>query len=162
MIRVRKAGKRDTEQILCLWRNLVEFHENLPGPVVVKRYWKLSDCAEKVFRMHLSHALKSKNYMLLVAADGSKIVGYAEAWIKKRWRGFSFRKEVYVEDLAVSEKYRSRGIGSKLIREIEKRAKTLKIRFINLDADVNNSKALKFYKKQGFEKYNFQLVKEVR
>lgn len=52
-----------------------------------------------------------------------------------------------IEYIAVNEKYRNRGIGSKLIKELEKH----QIKNISLEVKKSNVNAIEFYKKNDFK-----------
>ncbi len=162
MIRIRKVSKEDIETIVEMWRkDLIDYHLCLKRHPVIASYWSFVPGVDKIARAHMKRILNSKKYIFLVAVEGKKIVGYTKVIIKKRWRGFSDKKEVYIDELAVKTGYRGKGVGSRLLKEIEKRAKKLGIKFLTLEADVENLKTLKFYKKHKFEKYHVQMVKEV-
>ncbi len=55
-----------------------------------------------------------------------------------------------VEDLIIDADYRSTGIGSLLIKAILKEAHEMGMSRIQLAADMQNTDALEFYKKRGF------------
>ena len=61
-----------------------------------------------------------------------------------------------IEDVVVSQKYRSRGIGKSLVKSIEAWSKEKGLVRLQLLADRNNSAALEFYKKTGW--CNTQLI----
>lgn len=64
----------------------------------------------------------------------------------------AFDDEYYIDNLAVVEKYRGRGISSALIREVEKEGFYKGHNKISILADINNEKAFSIYKKMGYEK----------
>lgn len=59
---------------------------------------------------------------------------------------------VILEDMIVSNKYRDKNIGSKLLEFAKEFAKSKGIERITLLTDDDNFKAHKFYEKNGFEK----------
>jgi ribosomal protein S18 acetylase RimI-like enzyme len=58
-------------------------------------------------------------------------------------------KEIYIQDIAVSPKYR--GVGLFLIKELISRAKVLGVSKIWLTSEVENEKATKLWDKLGFK-----------
>ncbi len=81
--------------------------------------------------------------------------------LKVRDMGMFFEHEVdddemHIHGIVVSSKYRSMGIGSKLLDEVEKMAKKLKLKKITLEVLDTNKRAYTLYKKLGFE-----MVKQV-
>ncbi|GEM_PF-1331328 len=162
MIKIRKAREGDIGEIVKIWRkDLIDYHNNLPTHPVVEEYWKFVPGADKLFGEHLKEILNSEGFILLVAEERGKVVGYTKLKIKNRWKAFKEKKEIYINDIAVIENCRGKGIGSKLLNETEKYAKGENIGFLTLKADSENLKTLRFYKKHGFVKHYVQMVKKV-
>ena len=61
---------------------------------------------------------------------------------------FNTEKEAQIRYMAIEEKYRRKGIGSLILKELEKRAKETGEEYIILNA---REKAVNFYKKHGYE-----------
>lgn len=76
-----------------------------------------------------------------VAKENSEIVGVIT--------GHSLYKEVRISDLIVLKTHRSRGLGTKLIDEVEKHFKNKG--FENINLTTYDFQAPEFYKKCGFE-----------
>lgn len=66
----------------------------------------------------------------------------------------------YIYAMVTDEKYRGKGIGTKLIDEAINRSSTQGFKRIELDSGFPREKAHKFYEKLGFEKraYLFSMV----
>jgi Leucine-rich repeat (LRR) protein len=62
-----------------------------------------------------------------------------------------------IEDLVVYEEYRQMGVGSRLINKIRVIAQEHGYKRIQLAADVDNSHALAFYNRRGFNKTNLNI-----
>jgi len=62
-----------------------------------------------------------------------------------------------IEDLVVDEKYRKMGVGSRLINKMRVIAQEYKYKRIQLAADIDNSNALEFYNRRGFNKTNLNV-----
>lgn len=60
---------------------------------------------------------------------------------------------LYLDDFSVTEKYRSRGIGSALISAAEAYAGEIGIHDVFLHADKTNVSAIRFYDKRGYRIY---------
>ena len=80
--------------------------------------------------------------LFLVYEEEEKILGYAGLQI--------VLDECYVTHIAVTEKMRGLGIGSRLISALKSRAKQKGLRFISLEVRESNFAAISLYKKQGF------------
>ena len=63
------------------------------------------------------------------------------------------KEYVYLDDLSVTEKYRSQGIGSALIHEAEAYAQEIGIRHILFHVEKSNSKAFQLYERLGYKVY---------
>ena len=77
----------------------------------------------------------------IAAYDEDKIVGVARLH-------FNSKEEAQIRYMAVDENYRNRGIGSKMLENLEKIAKEKGARYIILNAREN---AVEFYLKNGYE-----------
>ena len=58
---------------------------------------------------------------------------------------------LYLDDFSVTEKYRSQGIGSALIREAESYARESGIPAVLLHVEKTNHSAMRFYERYGYE-----------
>jgi len=83
---------------------------------------------------------KREPSLFIGAYDKDKLIGIVFGYIKKN--------KILIGEMAVSEKYRSKGIGSKLITHFEKQSKKLNKKYIELGA---LGPAEKFYLKQGYQ-----------
>ena len=81
------------------------------------------------------------NDFCFVAKDDDKVIGILV--------GHSYYNEVHVTDLIVIEEYRSKGIGTELIRRVEQEFTGRNFENINLTTFA--FQAPEFYKKMGFE-----------
>ncbi|WP_407424145.1 GNAT family N-acetyltransferase [Methanobrevibacter sp.] len=64
------------------------------------------------------------------------------------------KQDFYIAEIAVDKKHRSKGYGSKIIREIIDYAEKNKYKRVILDADFRNPKAKALYERLGFKVYN--------
>ena len=81
------------------------------------------------------------NKFSFIAKDNDKLVGSIT--------GFSYYSEITINNLVVRKEYRGKGIGTKLIRTVEKHFANKG--FNNINLVTNNFQAPKFYEKCGFE-----------
>jgi len=64
-----------------------------------------------------------------------------------------FAGSIFIEDLAIKQRFRGKGFGTALIEKLVEFCKTKKILTIHLGTgDMKNNKAIKYYEKQGFKK----------
>ena len=65
---------------------------------------------------------------------------------------FNVVGEVSVTDIAVSEKFRKKGVGTKLLEHLEKVCREKNAEFITLEVRASNEKAISLYEKCGFSR----------
>jgi GNAT superfamily N-acetyltransferase len=129
---VRKGTKKDIPQVLDLIKELAEF-ENA-----------LDQVSNTVERLENDGFGESPVYDLFVAEDKNKIIGIAITFFRySTWKG----KNLYIEDLVVSENFRRKGVGLKIFDEVKKFAKNSRCVGISLQVLEWNKTGINFYKK---------------
>ncbi|MFZ1721510.1 MAG: GNAT family N-acetyltransferase [Microgenomates group bacterium] len=95
----------------------------------------------------------------LIAEIGNEVVGYA-ALSKK---SFDYRNSQYVEleNIGVDPAYRSKGIGKVLMETIEKWARDQGADKLYVAAFWGNTRAIKYYKQNGFHETGIELEKDL-
>lgn len=84
--------------------------------------------------------------ILVVEKEDGEIIGFATtflAWYS--WTG----KSLYLDDLYITENYRGKGLGSKLMDEVFDLAKTEKCKKVKWQVSKWNQNAIDFYKSKG-------------
>ena len=90
----------------------------------------------------LSEISQPERYLLLVLKGQEGLEGYV---------GLEYvLDEGYITDLAVFPKYRRCGVGSELLRELERRGRELALRFLTLEVRPGNAAALGLYRAMGY------------
>ncbi len=100
---------------------------------ILRKPWKQPKESEKDER--------EKDAIHIIACIDNKIVGVGRLH-------FNSEKEAQIRYMAVEEKYRRKEIGSLILKELEKRAKSIGAEYIVLNAREN---AVQFYKKHGYK-----------
>ncbi len=85
---------------------------------------------------------------VLVAEVEGEIVGMCSAQI--RISTAEGKVAAVIEDVVVSQQWRGKGIGRKLMGEIENWGRMKNIRFFQLLADKNNAQGIAFYQRQNW------------
>ncbi len=98
------------------------------------------------------------NYFQLQAFINNKIVGVSGFWLQTKLYIGSYLE---IDNFVVDINFRSKGIGEKLILEIEKIAKNENCNAIMLDAYLENKKGHSFYNKFGFEAKGYHFIKKI-
>ena len=120
-----------------------------------------TDSSGDEYKMILDWNFRDTMSMLFIATIDNKIIGYVTAdisWFK--YSSYNSSNYCTIGDIMIDEDYRHLGIGKLFIAEIKKWAKSESTHKIVLDVFSKNTKALSFFKKQGFEDNFNNLVLE--
>ena len=140
---IRLAGLDDLDQIIRL------LHQLWPGkPMDPSR-----------LRTIFEHMTSDNHYVLLCAEKEGALAGFASLSILQNiWQeGFI----LYITTVIVDEQRRRQGIGTSLIREIQKIARERACKRIELESAFHRTDAHAFYEKMGFEKRAHYYSREV-
>ncbi len=80
----------------------------------------------------------------IVAEENNKVIGYAVGVLEKNNVG-------HIVSIAVSRDYRGRGIGRKLLEELERRLKNKGAKDFKLEVRISNRIAISLYTKLGYK-----------
>ena len=129
---VRKGKKQDIPQVLDLIKELAEYEK------------ALDQVSNTVERLENDGFGDSPVYNLFVAESNKKIIGIAITFFRySTWKG----KNLYIEDLVVSENFRRRGIGLKIFEKVKEFAEDSSCVGISLQVLDWNKTGINFYKK---------------
>ena len=136
-IEIRRAEPRDISGVLGL---MAEFADH----VSLSAYLTVTE--EK-----LSEAVFGENAFveLLIAAD--KNAPFAYAIYYPHFSSFRGEKGFYLEDIFVAERFRGRGIGLEILKNIARQAAERGYNRIDLQVMSTNTAALRFYERLGAE-----------
>ncbi|MFH0831983.1 MAG: GNAT family N-acetyltransferase [archaeon] len=161
-MKIRKATKKDISELWPLEVEDRKYYKKLIG----KKYAKLDK--SRIGRKEKEEFIKNlgkdiKKNLILVIEDKKNIVGYIEGHITRwKWTDCKNVRLVYIENIAVSKNYRRKGLGTKLIRGLEKWAKSKKCFGISLAVLTKNLPAINLYKQNKFYNHSVYMVKRVK
>jgi len=149
MVKIRLARIEDVKNLQSL--NNEVFVDNKKYAHDLEMDWSLSDAGKEYYTTMSTDA----DALCLVAEEDGKKVGYLSAYPKTEVG----RKSKYFEvnDMGVSPKYRSKGIGRKLLEECFKVAKSRGFDKVFVKVYSGNTKAIEFYKAAGLEEIELGL-----
>jgi len=101
---------------------------------------------EAFSKEHIAYLLQNPNTVSLVAQINSEIVGFIIGLIRRQDKMITGR--VYTIDIA--SKYRRKGVGLKLLDELERIFIRRGVKMCYLEARVDNVAALELYRKHGY------------
>ena len=108
----------------------------------------LVDIEKKIFsnpwvRSQFDEYLNAKDKSIFVARIGSEVIGYIIIE--------HVLDEGHIANLAVRSEFRGKGMGRKLVNFVIIKAKSLKLKWLELEVRESNEKAKKFYSYFGFK-----------
>src|SRR3989344_6230593 len=139
MLEIRRAKKEDFVDYLILKREEEKDYSKIVGK-------KMPHPKDNLLRKEFLDILKDKKILLLVVEENKKLIGYMHTTFFKN----IYRKGGYVGDLFVLREFRRKGIATKLINKFIKALKNRGYKMISLSVNIKNKKAIKLYKKVGF------------
>ncbi len=130
-MRIRKATKKDKGSISELYYKLhpIEEKEN----------------KEKGLLVPIEKSIIKP--VLLIAEEKGKIIGFIWAHFIQ----YGFFKYGTLDELFVEKRFRSQGIGRKLVEEAVRRLQRMKTKMILVGTEKKNKKAVRLYRKVGFK-----------
>ena len=141
---IREAQEKDMNDLINLIIELAEF-EKAPKEVEIDSTILINDG----FR-------KNSYFKCFVAENNNIIIGAAIIYNRySTWKG----RTIHLEDLIVTKKMRTNGIGTLLLNKVVKYAKKLKVKRISWEVIDWNEKAIKFYLDKGAQiKHDWSIV----
>ncbi len=155
-MKIRKAIKKDIKKIIPLYVELLEhnirFSKYLPN--------EIPKINKKELETGLKNRIKNtKNKPFLIAEKNNKICGFIQAEIIPNKQSKTNKKVIEIID--IYSKYKRKGIGKKLLLEIEKWGKEVKANFILWEFVSGNSLAEKFCIKNNFRPFKTKMLKKI-
>ncbi len=145
--KLRKAGKEDEAKIRQLF---IEMLQTIYSSRSVEGYEE--GYLDKFFD-------NQKDWICVAEVNGS-VAAYLSIEVYHEQGNY-----IYLDDMSVSEKYRNKGIGTKLIQTAEKFAEEIDISTIVFHVEKSNRSAFKLYERLGYSIMNeegtrFKMIKK--
>ncbi len=102
---------------------------------------------------YIAATVGSPGKLLLVAADGSKIVGVLRAEMRERLF-YEPHVEGLVTDFYILPEYRRKALGNRMIEQASTELKKMGAQIVVADVPSQNEIATRFYVKRGFRSLN--------
>jgi ribosomal protein S18 acetylase RimI-like enzyme len=94
-------------------------------------------------------SIKSDNSATIIAEIDDKIVGYASVEVREQPAFYKIKEIGSISALMVAEKYRRRGIGSRVMEEAKRYFRRHGVKYYTFFTAVANEPAIRLYKKLG-------------
>ena len=140
---IRKANDRDLEQLRSLYRELDEDAVRFQP-----EHFIMSNRSDE-YLLNLIHGV---NTDILVAEQGNDMIGFSLLFrqYSKNISCLKPQSNVYIGDLVVTKKFRSQGVGTKLMEASKEYGKVHGAEFIRTQVFPQNEDAIRFYERNGF------------
>lgn len=118
---------------------------------------------QTAIEMAMRQIVSTKDCKCYLASNGTDICGYMITIIREYPEtAFTYaRKSLYIDQIAVLEGFRNRGVGKILLDHARHLAIYSGLRRIELDHWSSNTPAATFFRKHGFKLYREMLMKEI-
>jgi len=151
-MKIRKAEINDIEKIQKLNFLLLEKEKTEYGYKTLNVIWPKTEIGKK----YILKLINSNNGIVIVAENNKKIIGYLFGKVVK-----NKPKIAELESFFIIDKYRDKGVGSKLYSEFETWCIKNKIKIIRLEVSTLNKRGIGFYKKQKYIERTKKMEKEI-
>jgi GNAT superfamily N-acetyltransferase len=152
---IRKALIKDVPSVLELWKELMDFHKELDS------FFSRSTTGHEEFEKYVTGHIKNENSCVIVAEDSGNLVGFCLATISKYPPVLELKEYGEIGNMALSEKYRQRGIGARLLKALRQWFSKRGIKRIEVRYSTANDVAERFWTKMGFKPYLKTAFKEI-
>jgi len=149
-IEIRDAKEEDLEAVVELWDLLVDHHSNMSAYFVPAR-----DSRAK-WSKYLEKKFSEKSTRLIVAEEGSEIVGFMLCLLTPNKPIFKDKSIGVISDVYVSEDRRNRGVTKEMLRVALRWFKKNKMRSVELSVAAANVEARSAWGQLGFKPYLIQ------
>jgi len=120
--------------------NIAEFEQLIN---IFKTVFELSK-DEITNRPHLEYLLNKEDFFVIVAQQGTQVIGGLSVYVLHRY--FSDNPIAYVYDVGVLPEHQRKGIGNKLMSFLTNYCKINGFEDVFVEAEADDSQAVNFYK----------------
>jgi len=147
------------EIIFKISKNLKEIKQSYS---LISNHYQKQDLNQSKFDEIIKEMISRNNYQMLMVfvkeKAEKKLIAVCGFWIA---RMFYCGRYLQISNLIVSEKYRSNGVGKKVLQYIENIALKHDCQKVVLDSYTENKKSHSLYFKEGFYIRGFHFMKDV-
>ncbi len=155
MVDIIKGEEKHVADIGKLWLEFLLFHANI-DPI----WTPIENPIQGFTENHLRRVIQSEDWLVLVVLDKERVIGYSLSEIR-RITPQNVRIYGYIDQIAVTEIYRQKGVGKQMYEEIVRWFKSNNIKRVELGTTAENLIGNSFWHKQGFKVYMHTLFKEI-
>ncbi|MDI6644740.1 MAG: GNAT family N-acetyltransferase [Methanobacteriaceae archaeon] len=150
-----KATINDIEVIMKLWKEMMDFHEQLSN------LYELKTNAKDIYSSYIKELLKDPNKWALVYEKNNEICAYLIAEESELPPVYKKNQLGVILELAVTKKHQNKNIGQQMLQNMEKIFLDKGITRIGCTVSCFNNVSKNFWFKNGFEPYNMMCFKNL-
>jgi len=154
---IRKATGEDSDVLIDLYKEFHEFHvKGVPG-----RLKSPATYDKEVLRSRLGEIMEDEAAEIFIAEMDGRVIGFAEVYIKEEGLD-PYRvsyKYAHLQSVMVTECYRRKGVGRKLLRFVEQWSKRKGSTELRLDMWEFSEGPLGFYEREGYRTLRRTMVR---
>lgn len=151
---VRAGRREDAADAAHLWVQSAEEHTTHDA------IYTTSSDAEKTMRRFLADLTTSSHSFLFVAILDDETIGFISGDLREGSPTFSPKTWASVDDVYVTHRYRSLGVGRALLKNVESWARDKGASGLSLQVASANERGRSFYKRLGFREVSIYEVLE--
>ena len=158
-MKIVKPQLAELPELIKLWKGQYKYHHNLDSIY----YVSTSSPLRKKFREYLEKAINKNRPNILVARKRGKLVGFITYEVTKAdYFDTNIEKYGEVIELFVSENYRKKGVGKKLLQGAEAYFRQNGIEWIELQVSTFNRNAISAYKHLDYQNRQSLMFKKLK
>lgn len=154
-IGIRKARIEDAPRLAELWHEMAKHH--------AKRgeYFRIKRGSTRGFRERMEKLIDEGKSGIFLAQVGREVVGFVTAEAAQRSPCFIHRMRGHIGNLAVTARWRRKGVGERLYRRALAWIAAQGIPVAEAHVAVENPMAVSFWTKMGFRPYMAMMKRDV-
>ncbi len=144
---IRRAREADIDALVAAWGELAAEHTAMD-----RAFAPSGDWADQ-YGDYLSLLVRRSDGLLVVAVEDGEIAGIATGRLVNLPGFFETNRRGHIQDVYVRPRYRRRGAGRRMVREILTWMRRSRVALVELTVAMRNPDAVRFWEALGFETY---------
>jgi ribosomal protein S18 acetylase RimI-like enzyme len=144
---IRKATRADLDVLGDLWIELMTFHSERDDRFVIPEHGRAN------YMRHINMALHDSYYLVLVAEENRRVIGYVIGYIAQNPPIFPYPTYGFIADICVTHTARRHGAGSQLVHGICQWFRAHGMNNIQMNVAHLNPVSQAFWRKMGGTDY---------
>jgi GNAT superfamily N-acetyltransferase len=155
MFELIRAEHRHLPAIGKLWWEFMLFHQAIDDWFTPRE-----GTIPSFLEHHVNRFMNSDKCLVLVAVENETVVSYSLSEIQGPSPAMKLEKWGYIDQMAVTESHRRKGVGEKMFAEIMIWFKSNGVARMELELTARNYISYNFWRKHGFKDYMHRLYLE--